>query len=256
MSQLENPNSKKQENSGKKHTARRIDEASQRNSARVDTYAREQKPVPASPPAGQEAPDRPVSSAAPSPPAQPGATACQETPAQPNPAEPAIRPAKPGSAAQPSQPTPAGRDKPAEQPFPLPQAPIDSKTLQLLIQAYKYELSASNFYEKLSRMEPDKFKKILLREICLNAKKHLKMMAYLNKLVKNDIDGISPAEQEILSSCGRNYELCMYRELDIFDFYRKIFFALKDASREIHDILYEIMSDKHTHAIKLERLCG
>lgn len=121
--------------------------------------------------------------------------------------------------------------------------------VQMLIEAIKDETADAAFYEDISNLLEDDGDAKAFYKISCDEKKHMKIFTEIYAA----LTGEEPSESDIMTdrknvceNLADNFSDAIFDELSAFEFYRKLYFAFLNV--ELRDAIFEIMTDKQSHA--------
>ncbi len=122
--------------------------------------------------------------------------------------------------------------------------------LELIKDAIDDELKVGDFYSALSGSVRDIDDSKMLGDICLDERKHLKMLKDIyNKLADEDYEPETDGEPSLDSDYIKNIESAISGEIKTAESYRPLLFALEN--QQLKNYITEIMTDEQNHAAKL-----
>ncbi len=122
--------------------------------------------------------------------------------------------------------------------------------LELIKDAIDDELKVGDFYSALSASVRDIDDSKMLGEICLDERKHMKMLEDVyNKLAEEDYMPKTSDEPALADDYIKNIESAISGEIKSAEGYRPLLFALEN--QQLKNYITEIMTDEQNHAAKL-----
>lgn len=122
--------------------------------------------------------------------------------------------------------------------------------LELIKDAMLGELKSADFYSALSNSVKDIDDSKMLEEICLDERKHFKMLGDVYyKLTGEEHNPEKSSETELDSNFIKNIESAISNELKNVENYRPLLFALEN--QQLKNYITEIITDEQNHAARL-----
>ena len=138
-----------------------------------------------------------------------------------------------------------------ENPMPKPNI-IDEKILDMILEAISEERGVAEYYATLMKMARSQDEKNILNEIRIDEQKHEKIFRRIYYMLTGKEVLVEPAVKTVSNNIRDEYKKSIFEELEMVEFYKKLYIAIKN--QEIRIMLYDVITDEQSHAIKLTYL--
>ncbi len=128
----------------------------------------------------------------------------------------------------------------------------DETLRTLLVEAMEDEKTDSDYYGRLSEKIEDKADSDLVKSFKADELKHFNMMSGIYNDLYGRVPTLNPKTKEVYRNLSDNFYKSVLGELEGADFYRSIYFIIKD--KGYGDELFEMMTDEQGHAAKMNYL--
>lgn len=136
-------------------------------------------------------------------------------------------------------------------PTPMPSI-TDEKVVDMILEAIRNEKCDVIYFTKLMKMCRSEEEKNILYEIKIDDQKHERIFRriYYKAVCKEPL--VKVEVRNIGFDIRKEYNKSIFEKLKTVEFYKKLYFIIKNP--EVRNMLYDIITDEQSHAIKLTYL--